>query len=140
MKLLKIVISIKYDLVAARICCNEKQHIVISYRNTSKTYESYSMSWALFNIRLLHKHDPVEESMIGPLQNLKAIPLHGISIIIAQSLSLLHPTLAARIVEYSFPYISWHDLPDANLYVSEVNNIKYYWQISEMYLQKDYGL
>ena len=106
MKLLKIVISIKYDLVAARICCNEKQHIVISYSHTAKTYEGYKISGVLFDIRLLHTHDPIEESMIGPLQSLKAIPLHGISIIIAQSLSLLHPTLAARIVEYSFPYVS----------------------------------
>ena len=41
--------------------------------------------------------------MIGPLQRLKALLLHGTSIIISQLRSWLQATLAEEIVEYASP-------------------------------------
>ena len=41
--------------------------------------------------------------MIGPLQKLKALPLHGTSIIISQLPSWLQAALAEEIVEYTSP-------------------------------------
>ena len=61
------------------------------------------MYFKTLKIPLCHTHDPIEESMMGPLQNLKVLPLHGISIIISQSSSWLHAALAEEIVEYASP-------------------------------------
>ena len=58
----------------------------------------------LFHLfHLFHTHDPIEESMMGALQNLKVLPLHVLSTIISQSSSWLHAALAEEIVEYASP-------------------------------------
>ena len=52
---------------------------------------------------LSHTHDPIDESMMGPLQALEFLPLHVLSIIISQSSSWLQAALAEEIVEYASP-------------------------------------
>ena len=52
---------------------------------------------------LLHAHEPIQDSMIGPLQVLKTFPLQDMSVIILHAPSRLQAALAADIPKCASP-------------------------------------